>query len=90
MVIESSIECLSSRCVPGSLRRTFVSQLEEKLTSYDVDKFWLVDGVLEDSKLRLVTRRGNVRVLDSNDPHLRKPRWWERLVYKTRFPQSED
>lgn len=72
---------------PGQRAQNIRPATRGESYSYDIDKFWLVDGVLEDGKLRLVTRRGKVRVLDSTDTHLRKPRWWERLVYRGRFPQ---
>jgi hypothetical protein len=54
---------------------------------YNVDKLWVVQGIQEDSKLRLRTRRGKLRLIDSDDPNLRRAQWWEKLLYRGRFPQ---
>jgi hypothetical protein len=54
--------------------------------SYHVDKFWIVDAVKPDGKILARTRRGKQRILDSDDPSLRKATWWERLLWKRRFP----
>jgi hypothetical protein len=54
--------------------------------TYLVDKFWVVSEVRDD-KLTLLTRRGKTHVVDVGDPHIRRPRWWERLWYRNRFPQ---
>lgn len=53
---------------------------------YEVDKFWRVDEVRPDGKVYLRTRRGKQRVVPINDPHLRKPTLWERILYRDRFP----
>jgi hypothetical protein len=53
---------------------------------YVVDKFWIVDAVRQDGFLVLLTRRGKRHVVPRNDPHLRSPNWWERLLYRTKFP----
>ncbi len=54
--------------------------------SYQVDKFWVVDQVLEGGQLLIRTRRGKTRVIDANDYNLRAPRWWESLLYRRQFP----
>ncbi len=54
--------------------------------TYYVEKFWIVLDVLEDGRLLLGTRRGKRREVDPNDPQLRRPRWWERIVYRHKFP----
>jgi hypothetical protein len=54
---------------------------------YEVDKFWIVSAIRSDGKLVLRTRRGKERIIDPQDPLLRRARWWERLVYRSRFPQ---
>ena len=54
---------------------------------YEVDKFWIVSAIRNDGKLVLRTRRGKEHVIDPLDPLLRSARWWERLVYRGRFPQ---
>jgi len=54
--------------------------------TYLVDKFWVVADVT-DGKMTLQTRRGKTHVVDAKDPHVRRPRWWELLWYRNRFPQ---
>ncbi|WP_092048365.1 hypothetical protein [Planctomicrobium piriforme] len=56
---------------------------------YLVDKFWVVDQVLEDGRLRLRTRRGKTRVIPANDRNLRTPAWWETLLYRNQFPPAQ-
>lgn len=53
---------------------------------YVVDKYWTVRCVRADGTVELVTRRGKVRHAQPNDPRLRPARWWERWVYRDRFP----
>ena len=54
--------------------------------SYQVDKFWAVAEVLSDGTLKLVTRRGKQHTISPDDPRLRAARWWERWLYRSRFP----
>jgi len=56
---------------------------------YQVDKFWIVDEVLPDGKIRLRTRRGKIRIMKQDDANLRPPAWWESLLYRNYFPQSD-
>ena len=53
---------------------------------YLVDKFWTVAEVRSNGELVLVTRRGKQHVLAATDPCLRPARWWERWIYRSRFP----
>ena len=54
--------------------------------SYVVDKFWVVSELVGDDQVLLRTRRGKTRIVQIEDPLLRKARWWERWRYRTRFP----
>lgn len=54
--------------------------------SYVVDKFWTVAEIRDDNKVLLLTRRGKTHLVDADSPHLRQPRWWERLLFRNRFP----
>ncbi len=54
---------------------------------YEVDKFWTVREVRE-TELVLLTRRGKVRVVDIADPLLHGANWWERIIYRDRFPND--
>lgn len=54
--------------------------------SYQVEKFWTVAEVRSDGHVMLVTRRGKQHDVEVADPRLRPARWWERWVYRERFP----
>ena len=56
--------------------------------SYDVKKYWLVTEIRSDGTIAAVTRRGKRRLVRRDDPRLRPARWWERLLYRSRFPQE--
>lgn len=55
--------------------------------TYIVDKFWVVADIEADGRLRLRTRRGKEHVIAPDDPNLRPPHWWERLLHRHRFPK---
>ena len=55
--------------------------------SYQVDKYWTVSDVLPDGQLNLVTRRGKQRSVSVLDFRLRHARWWEKWIYRDRFPK---
>lgn len=57
---------------------------------YLVDKFWIVEEVLGEDRLRLRTRRGKTHVVKLQDPSLRRPRLWERWLYANRFRAVEE
>ena len=54
--------------------------------SYQVDKFWTVSEVRVDGTVQLVTRRGKQRSVSKDDVRMRHARWWERWMYRDRFP----
>jgi hypothetical protein len=54
--------------------------------SYHVDKLWTVVAVQPDGRIVARTRRGKEHVLEPDDPSLRKAKWWERLLWRSRFP----
>ncbi|MBW3598159.1 MAG: hypothetical protein KY475_12925 [Planctomycetes bacterium] len=56
---------------------------------YEVDKFWTVAETRGD-QLLLVTRRGKQHLVDRKTPHLRRPNWVERWLYRDRFPRLEE
>lgn len=56
---------------------------------YMVDKYWVVEEVMEDQVL-LRTRRGKQNTVAKDDPRLRFPNWWERLVYRQRFSAVQE
>jgi hypothetical protein len=71
---------------PGPRAKDIAPAPKGETYSYEVDKFWVVADSGRDGKVRLRTRRGKEHVVDSDDPRLRPARWWERLMYKSRFP----
>jgi len=53
---------------------------------YAVDKFWTVTEN-RGTQVVLMTRRGKTHVVDVTDPHLRHASWWQRMIYRGRFPK---
>jgi len=52
---------------------------------YAIDKFWTVTEQ-RGNQVVLMTRRGKVHLVDADDPHLHRASWWQRLIYRGRFP----
>ena len=57
--------------------------------TYVVDKFWVVKQRLRNNQLLVVTRLGKQHILAVDDPNLRLASWWERLINKSRFQETE-
>jgi hypothetical protein len=55
--------------------------------AYSVDKYWVVVELHTEDRVLLETRSGKRHVVESTDPNLRHARWWERLIYRERFPK---
>lgn len=53
--------------------------------SYVVEKFWIVNTVLPEGRLELITRRGKRHVISAQDPNLRHAGWICRWMYRDRF-----
>lgn len=53
---------------------------------YSVKKYYRVLGVLPDRKVLVYTRQGRQHTLSCDDPSLRRAAWWERLLFRGRFP----
>lgn len=75
---------------PGPRARNVKPAEKGEEYTYQVDKFWTVAEVLEDGRLRLKTRRGKEHVVDVEDEQLRPASWWERWLYRGRFPRLEE
>jgi hypothetical protein len=58
--------------------------------TYLLDKFWVVTALQSDGKVVVRTRRGKEHVLEPDDPSLRKAKWWERLLWRRRFPTLDE
>ena len=63
--------------VPGPRAKQIAPSVHGDDYGYVVDKFWIVQEVLPDGRLRLRTRRGKDHQIAPDDPNLRRPRWWE-------------
>lgn len=55
---------------------------------YSVDKYWRV-AQIKDNAVIVVTRKGKVHELSTDDRSLRPARWWERIFLGGRFPSDE-
>ncbi len=77
-------------CCPGPRAREVAPSANGDDYKYNVDKFWLVDSIMQDGQLLLRTRRGKTRIIRADDQNLRPPRWWEMLIYRRYFPQPGD
>ena len=75
---------------PGPRARNVKPAEKGEEYSYQVDKFWTVAEVMGDGRLRLKTRRGKEHLVGVDDEQLRPARWWERWIYRDRFPDLEE
>ncbi len=57
--------------------------------NYLVDKYWVVERVLPDGRLVLVTPGGKRNKIHSDDPNLRRPSLWDRFFFRDRFQSIE-
>jgi hypothetical protein len=57
--------------------------------SYAVDKFWVVETVLDDGRILARTRTRKQFYLDQRDPNLRKAGLFARLRHGKRFPDRD-
>jgi len=60
----------------------------ENYTS-QIEKFRRVVRVGDDGTVLLRTQSGKLRLMDADDPNLRHAHWWERVLYRRRFPRPE-
>lgn len=71
--------------VPGRRAAGVMASCKGEVYAYVVDKFWVVEEIIEGGKLRMRTARGKRHIIDRNDPNLRPAGWLERLRYRERF-----
>lgn len=70
---------------PGPRARHIDASVGGETYSYLVDKIWVVQDVLTDGQLSLMTRQGKRHTLHANDPSLRRITLWERWRYRRRL-----
>ncbi|TWT55409.1 hypothetical protein KOR42_27950 [Thalassoglobus neptunius] len=61
----------------------------EKYT-YLVEKYWVVEDIVDGEQLKLVTKRGKRHEVPVTDPRLREPKWWEKWILAKRFKEVEE
>ena len=74
---------------PGPRAKDVTPEPNGEEYSYSVDKYWIVVSV-ENDNIVLATRRRKLHVVDADDPNLRPARWWERLLFRDRFPPVQE
>jgi len=72
---------------PGPRAHDIIPESQGEGYVYQVDKFWLVEEV-NGHTLKLRTRTGKTHEVDAGDPSVRPASWWERFIYRDRFPSS--
>src|SRR5689334_9993413 len=72
---------------PGPRAKDVAPEPNGEEYSYCVDKFWVVTGV-EGGRVMLATRRGKHHVVANDDLNLRQAKWWERFLFRDRFPDT--
>ncbi len=75
---------------PGPRASNTVASFKGESYTYIVEKFWVVEEVDADGSLKLRTRRGKTHHVEASDPRLRKPNWWQKFAYKSRFKAVEE
>ena len=70
---------------PGKRAKNISPAPRGDLYSYEVDKYWIVRSV-SDQDLVLETRTGKQHLVPIKDRRIRVARWWERWIYRNRFP----
>jgi hypothetical protein len=75
---------------PGPRAREVDAASRGETYSYTVDKFWVVQQVLEDGNLRLITRTGKQHTIHPHDPNLRKATLWERWYFCGRYREIKE
>ena len=71
---------------PGSHATAIFPAAHGDYYSYCVEKCWRVAAVHPDGMLVVCTRRGKRHTVAADDPALRPAHWWERLLFRHRFP----
>ena len=70
---------------PGKRAKNISPAPRGDLYSYEVDKYWIVRSV-SDQDLVLETRTGKQHLVPLKDRRIRVASWWERWIYRNRFP----
>jgi hypothetical protein len=71
---------------PGKRAKEVVPLSKGDEYSYIVEKYWTVKTVHPNGSVTLITRRGKEHTVATDDPRLRRANWWERCIFRKRFP----
>ena len=52
---------------------------------YTVDKYWVVESIVDENHIRICTRRGKRHLIAVDDERLHRANWWQRWWYRERF-----
>jgi hypothetical protein len=74
---------------PGPRATDIEPEPKGEAYSYCVDKYWVVIAV-DGNAVVVGTRRGKQHVFEADDPNLRHARWWEKIVFRDRFPTPQE
>ena len=74
---------------PGPRAENIAPASNGDLHTYTVDKFWIVLEIHDCGEVVVATRRGKQHIISADAPSLRKPNWFERWRYGSRFREVE-
>lgn len=57
--------------------------------AYVVEKYWVVRELTDHGTVIVQTRRGKTREIPVEDPRLKRASWWDKLIYRQKFPSLE-
>lgn len=75
---------------PGPRARDIFPAPRGESYSYVVEKYWVVEDVIDSGRVVLKTRKGKTHIVPVNDFRLRPANWWEKFFHNARFPQLEN
>jgi hypothetical protein len=75
---------------PGPRAVNVVASQKGESYTYVVDKFWVVESVLSSGQVLLRTPTGKTHLISGDDPGLRKPTFFQRLLWRHRFREAAD
>lgn len=84
-VIYRKLKCSSH---PGPRAQDVIPAPKGETYTYAVEKYWIVVE-RESDNLVVRTRTGKIHNVRTSDPNLRRPHWWETLLFRERFPRHE-
>lgn len=70
---------------PGPRAQDVNPNTKGETYSYTVDKYWVVEQVLDDGRVVLKTRRGKSHTIPATDPNLRRAGLLDWLLHRNRF-----